>query len=100
VAQNFAPENPAWEARVRASFARQSLMSTLNAELLSLAPGRCTIRSTYGEGLSQQHGLFHAGVASASGDSACGYAAFTLFPEDAKVLTAEVVRKGRRHGED
>ena len=90
-------------------------MTTLNAELLDLAPGRCTIRSTYREGLGQQHGFFHAGVASAIGDSACGYAAYTLFPPDTDVLsaefkinllapaigrelvaTAEVVRTGRR----
>jgi uncharacterized protein (TIGR00369 family) len=112
---NFEPQDPAWEARVRASFSRQGLMATLNAELLDLAPGRCTIRSRYREGLGQQHGFFHAGVASAIGDSARGYAAYTLFPADAEVLsvefkinllapangldlvaTAEVIRKGRR----
>jgi uncharacterized protein (TIGR00369 family) len=87
--QDFEPRDPAWEARVRASFALQGLMTTLNAELLDLAPGRCTIRSTYREGLGQQHGLFHAGVASAIGDSACGYAGSTLVPPDADVLTAE-----------
>jgi uncharacterized protein (TIGR00369 family) len=64
-------------------------MTTLNAELLDLAPGRCTIRSTYDRGVSQQHGFFHAGVASAIGDSACGYAASTLVPADTDVLTAE-----------
>jgi uncharacterized protein (TIGR00369 family) len=113
--QNFEPQDPAWESRVKASFARQGLMKTLNAELLDLAPGRCTIRSTYRDGLGQQHGFFHAGVASTIGDSACGYAAYTLFPPDTDVLsaefkinllapaqgrelvaTAEVIRKGRR----
>ncbi len=112
---NLEPEDPDWEDRVRASFAQQSLMRTLNADLLYLAPGRCTIRSRYREGLGQQHGFFHAGVASAIGDSACGYAAYTLFPPDSDVLTAEfkinllapakgtdliataeVIRKGRR----
>jgi uncharacterized protein (TIGR00369 family) len=85
----FEPRDPAWEARVRASFATQGLMSTLNAELIHLAPGQCSIRSTYREGLGQQHGFFHAGVASAIGDSACGYAAGTLAATDAEVLTAE-----------
>jgi uncharacterized protein (TIGR00369 family) len=87
--RDFEPQDPTWEHRVRTSFAQQSLMTTLNAELLDLAPGRCTIRSTYREGLGQQHGFFHAGVASAIGDSACGYAAYTLFPPDTDVLTAE-----------
>jgi uncharacterized protein (TIGR00369 family) len=85
----FEPLDPTWEARVRESFARQTLMETLNAELIDLAPGRCTIRSTYREGLGQQHGFFHAGVASAIADSACGYAAYTLAPPDTEVLTAE-----------
>jgi uncharacterized protein (TIGR00369 family) len=89
VVKTFEPQDPTWESRVRASFARQSLMTTLNAELLDLAPGRCTIRSTYREGLGQQHGFFHAGVASAIADSACGYAAYTLAPPDTEVLTAE-----------
>jgi uncharacterized protein (TIGR00369 family) len=87
--QHFEPQDPDWEARVKASFALQGLMTTLNAELLGLAPGQCTIRSTYGDGLGQQHGYFHAGVASAIGDSACGYAASTLAPPDGEVLTAE-----------
>lgn len=87
--QDFEPQDPGWEARVKASFAQQSLMTTLNAELMDLAPGRCTIRSTYRSGLGQQHGFFHAGVASAIGDSACGYAAYTLFPPGTDVLTAE-----------
>lgn len=113
--QSFEPQDPAWEARVRESFGRQSLMTTPNAELLDVSPGRCTIRSTYREGLGQQHGFFHAGVASAIADSACGYAAYTLAPPDTEVLTAEfkinlqapakgrelvanaeVIRKGRR----
>jgi len=49
--QNLEPQDPDWEARVRASFARQGLMTTLNAALVDLAPGRCAIRSTYREGL-------------------------------------------------
>ncbi len=39
--------------------------------------------------VTQQHGYFHAGATSAIADSAGGYAAFTLFPEDADVLTVE-----------
>lgn len=39
--------------------------------------------------MTQQHGYFHAGATSAVADSAGGYAASTLFPEDAEVLTVE-----------
>lgn len=85
----FEPQAPDWDARVKDSFAKQGLMRTLNAALVDVAPGRCVIRSTYGEGLGQQHGFFHAGVVSSIADSACGYAAYTLAPADTDVLTAE-----------
>ena len=39
--------------------------------------------------MTQQHGFLHAGVVSTALDSACGYAAFSLMPEDAAVLTIE-----------
>jgi uncharacterized protein (TIGR00369 family) len=38
---------------------------------------------------NQQHGYIHAGATSAIADSAGGYAAFTLFPENTAVLTVE-----------
>ena len=37
----------------------------------------------------EQHGYFHAGATSAIADSAGGYAAYTLFPDDSSVLTVE-----------
>ena len=39
--------------------------------------------------LTQQHGFLHAGIVATGLDSACGYAAFTLMPADAGVLTIE-----------
>ncbi len=39
--------------------------------------------------LTQQHGFLHAGIVSTALDSACGYAAFSLMPAEAAVLTAE-----------
>ena len=35
-----------------------------------------------------QHGFVHAGIVSAVLDSACGYAAFSVMPPEAAVLTA------------
>ena len=80
---------PNWDTRVRESFARQSLMQTFNARITTLEPGRCVIEADYAEGLGQQHGFFHAGVTAALGDSACGYAAYTLLPADTDVLSVE-----------
>ncbi|GDX86567.1 hypothetical protein LBMAG44_04800 [Gemmatimonadota bacterium] len=39
--------------------------------------------------LVQQHGYLHAGVTTAIADSACGYAALSLMPADAAVLSVE-----------
>jgi len=43
----------------------------------------------FSEALTQQHGFLHAGIISVALDSACGYAAFSLMPADAAVLTIE-----------
>ena len=47
-------------------------------------------RSRSNPRLSQQHGFLHAGVVVAALDTACGYAALTLMPDDAEVLTVEL----------
>jgi len=64
-------------------------MATLGAELAEASAGRVRIALPKDPRLSQQHGFLHAGVVTAALDSACGYAALTLMPEDAEVLTVE-----------
>jgi uncharacterized protein (TIGR00369 family) len=80
---------PDYEERVRASFARQQIMVTIGAELTLVTPGIIEIEMPYSQALTQQHGFLHAGVISTALDSACGYAAFSLMPENAGVLTIE-----------
>jgi uncharacterized protein (TIGR00369 family) len=78
-----------FEPRVRASFAKQRLMRTIGAVLENVAAGRVAIRLPFREDLTQQHGFLHAGTIAAVADSACGYAALTLMPSDAAVLSIE-----------
>jgi len=85
----FQPADPAYDSRVRASFARQSMMKLLGASLEHVAPGAVDIRLPFRADLTQQHGFLHAGVTTSIADSACGYAAFTLMPPGAAVLTVE-----------
>ena len=85
----FIPAFAGYEARVRESFARQGAMKLIGAAIDEVAPGYCAIALTPRPELSQQHGYLHAGIVSAIVDSAGGYAGFTLFPEDASVLTVE-----------
>jgi uncharacterized protein (TIGR00369 family) len=51
--------------------------------------GRCEIEVPYADGLTQQQRHFHGAVAGAIADSAGGYAALTLAPEEREVLTVE-----------
>lgn len=85
----FEPQDPDYAARVRASYERQTVMRTLGARLLSVEPGAVSIELPYRPDFTQQHGFIHAGIVSVIVDSACGYAAFTLMPPNAGVLTAE-----------
>jgi uncharacterized protein (TIGR00369 family) len=64
-------------------------MKTVGAQLTSVEPGQVTIEWPYSPSLTQQHGFLHAGVVAAVADSACGYAALTLMPADAGVLSVE-----------
>jgi uncharacterized protein (TIGR00369 family) len=81
--------DPNYEERVRSSFARQAAMGTIGAELTSVTPGIVEIEMPYSAALTQQHGFLHAGIISTALDSACGYAAFSLMPPEAAVLTIE-----------
>ena len=82
-----APEG--YEARLRENFARQAAMATLGAEIAHAAPGEVDLRMPYRPELTQQHGYLHAGIVTTLADSAAGYAAYTLMPPDAEVLSVE-----------
>ncbi|MFF8913243.1 PaaI family thioesterase [Streptomyces sp. NPDC015032] len=64
-------------------------MGHLGARLTHIGPGCVHIALPSRPEVTQQHGYFHAGATSAVADSAGGYAAFTLFPENTEVLTVE-----------
>lgn len=88
-AARFEPVDPDFAARVRASFARQAAMTLIGAELAMVEPGRIVMTLAHSERVTQQHGFVHAGIVATALDSACGYAAATLMPFDAGVLTIE-----------
>lgn len=85
----FETRNSEYKQKVIESFNRQEIMKTLNASILSIQPGIIELEFPYQAHLTQQHGFIHAGIVSTVLDSACGYAAFSLMPENAAVLTIE-----------
>lgn len=89
MAPAFQPQDPHYEERVRASFERQAAMKTIGASVSRVEPGFVIIELPYAAALTQQHGFLHAGMIATGLDSACGYAAFTLMPADAGILTIE-----------
>lgn len=86
---DFPARNPDYDARVRASFARQALMTTMGMRIEELAPGKIALAMAHDPALTQQHGFLHGGVVASGLDTACGFAAFSLMPADAAVLTVE-----------
>lgn len=85
----FTPLDPDFERRVRTSFARQAAMGLIGATMTAVEPGRCIIELPVRGDLTQQHGFVHGGIVGMIADSAGGYAAYTLMPADASVLTVE-----------
>jgi len=83
------PEAPGFDERVRQSFARLALMATIGARLVRIDPGEVDIELAVRPDLTQQHGYVAAGIVTAIVDTACGYAAMSLMPADAEVLTVE-----------
>jgi uncharacterized protein (TIGR00369 family) len=75
--------------RIRLSFSKQGLMTTLGATLGGISPGAVEIILRPSPAISQQHGFVHAGAVSAIADSAAGYAALSLMAAGRGVLTAE-----------
>lgn len=81
--------NPNFADEVRTSFAAQSIMQLIGAELATIQPGLVEIVLPYRRDLTQQDGYLHAGIITAIADSAAGYAAFSLMPAGARVLSVE-----------
>lgn len=84
-----APDFAATARRVAASFARQTIMETLGASLVRVAPGEVEIVLAVSPRVLQQHGFVHAGAVATIADSAAGFAGLTTMPAGAGVLTAE-----------
>jgi len=79
---NFAEE-------IKQSFAKQTIMELIGAQLTRVEPGIIEIALPYRADLAQQHGYLHAGIVTTIADSACGYAAYSLMPANSEVLSVE-----------
>ncbi|MBV6633693.1 MAG: PaaI family thioesterase [Alphaproteobacteria bacterium] len=85
----FEPKDPDYAARVQAEFDAQGAMAALGMTLTTLEPGRVVIGFPMSSAVTQQNGYVHGGVTTTAMDSACGFAAISLIPDHALMLTAE-----------
>src|ERR1043165_5503370 len=83
------PRNPSFAEEIKQSFAKQTIMGLIGAELSRVEPGVIEITLPYRADLAQQHGYLHAGIVTTFADSACGYAAYSLMPPKSEVLSVE-----------
>lgn len=81
--------NPTFAEEIKQSFAKQTIMGLIGAKLTRVEPGIVEITLPYRADLAQQHGYLHAGIVTTIADSACGYAAYSLMPQDSEVLSVE-----------
>ncbi len=83
------PADADYAQRVMDSFSSQRVLELIGVGLDRVRPGEVVLSFDYRPDLTQQHGFIHAGVVSTVLDSACGYAAYSLMPAEAGVLTIE-----------
>ena len=81
--------DPHFAERVRASFELQHAMALIHATLPVVEHGRAEIHLPHWSGVEQQHGFVHGGVVGMIADSAAGYAAMSMVPASASVLSVE-----------
>jgi uncharacterized protein (TIGR00369 family) len=74
---------------VRESFARQKAMGLIGASLTGLEAGKAEVSLPYRPEITQQKGYVHGGIIGMIADNACGYAAYSLMPATASLVTVE-----------
>ena len=85
----FVAAHTDFETSVRESFSRMALMTTIGARLVKVAAGQIHIDMAVRDELTQQHGYVAGAIVTGIVDTACGYAAMSLMPAGAGVLTVE-----------
>lgn len=87
--EKYKPHDKNYEEKVKKSFDKQNAMKSLGITLEEIKPGCVELKMPFKKEFTQQHGFVHAGIISTVLDSACGYAAFSLMPKEASVLSVE-----------
>ncbi len=87
--KEFAFYDANYPGRIIESFNRQKTMQWMGAQLTDVRPGYAEITLPWREEFTQQSNAVHGGIVAIIGDSAGGYAAWTLEPNDSNMLAVE-----------
>jgi uncharacterized protein (TIGR00369 family) len=83
------PIDPAAAQRCLTRFARQPAMAATGASVSAIDAGQFEIMLPFSAHLTPQHGYIHARITAMIADTACGFAARSLMPEDAAAPTTQ-----------
>lgn len=83
------PLSPDFSAHVFANYDKLNAMRLIKATLSHVKEGTVEVHVPHWDGIEQQHGFIHGGIVGMIADTAAGFAAMTLTPADASVLTVE-----------
>lgn len=75
--------------RIEVLFDRQNFAALLGMRLHLVEAGRVVVEMPPDKRLTQQHGVLHAGATTTLADTAAGFAALTMMPEGADVMSVE-----------
>lgn len=89
MADKLEPADPDFATRLCERFRNQPIHRGLAMELVDVSPGHVRLSMPFSPEWTQQNGYLHAGIVTTGLDSACGFAAFSLVPGDADVLSVE-----------
>ncbi|WP_222105905.1 PaaI family thioesterase [Paraburkholderia sp. BCC1886] len=83
------PLSPDFPAHVVANYDKLNAMRLIKATLTNIEEGAVEVHVPHWDGIEQQHGYIHGGIVGMIADTAAGFAAMTVTPADASVLTVE-----------
>lgn len=82
--------SPVISEKIRQSFDAQAMMHTIGARIDAIEPGQVSLSVPILPSCTQQAGYGHAALSFALGDTAAGYSALSVMPDEAEVLTSEI----------
>jgi uncharacterized protein (TIGR00369 family) len=87
---NFQPKNSRYKEAIEEVLQRQNFMKHIGFSLDKISPGYMEGSLPFTDFLKQQVGFLHGGAIATLADLVCGFAAYSLVPENEYVVTSDL----------